>query len=99
LLELAETIVELTSSKSGIVHEALPIDDPKVRRPDISLAQQVLGWQPKVGLREGLQLTLERAGTTIRSMSTNRIPRRRCRQASPRRTPTTRGWSSNTALR
>jgi dTDP-glucose 4,6-dehydratase len=63
LLELAETIVELTSSKSGIVHEALPIDDPKVRRPDISLAQQVLGWQPKVGLREGLGLTLERAGT------------------------------------
>jgi dTDP-glucose 4,6-dehydratase len=63
LLELAERIVELTSSKSGIVHEALPIDDPKVRRPDISLAQQVLSWQPKVGLREGLQLTLERAGT------------------------------------
>jgi dTDP-glucose 4,6-dehydratase len=63
LLELAETIVELTSSKSGIVHEALPTDDPKVRRPDISLAQQILGWQPEVGLREGLQLTLERAGT------------------------------------
>ncbi len=49
LLELAETIVELTSSKSGIVHEALPIDDPKVRRHDISLAQQVLDWQPKGG--------------------------------------------------
>ncbi len=63
LLELAETIVELTTSKSEIVHEALPIDDPKVRRPDISLAQHVLGWQPEVGLREGLQLTLERAGT------------------------------------
>jgi dTDP-glucose 4,6-dehydratase len=63
LLELAETIVELTNSKSGIVHEALPIDDPKVRRPDISLAQQVLDWRPKVGLREGLQLTLDRAGT------------------------------------
>jgi dTDP-glucose 4,6-dehydratase len=63
LLELAETIVELTSSKSGIVHEALPIDDPKIRRPDISLAQQVLDWQPKMGPREGLQLTLERAGT------------------------------------
>jgi dTDP-glucose 4,6-dehydratase len=62
LLELAETIVKLTSSKSGIVHAALPVDDPKVRRPDIPLAQQALGWQPKVGLREGLQLTLERAG-------------------------------------
>ncbi len=45
------------------MHEALPIDDPKVRRPDISLARQVLDWQPKVGLSEGLQLTLERAGT------------------------------------
>jgi len=48
--------------RSEIVHEALPTDDPKVRRPDISLAQQMLDWQPKVGLHEGLQLTLERAG-------------------------------------
>src|ERR1700677_2309229 len=63
LRQLAGTLVELTSSKSGIVHEALPIDDPKIRRPDISLAQQVLGWQPKMGPREGLELTLERAGT------------------------------------
>jgi dTDP-glucose 4,6-dehydratase len=63
LLKLAETIVELTNSKSGIVHEALPTDDPKVRRPDISLAREILGWQPKVDLRSGLQLTLERAGS------------------------------------
>jgi dTDP-glucose 4,6-dehydratase len=54
----------LTSSKSKIVHRALPAEDPKVRRPDISLVQQMLGWQqPDLGLRENLGLTLERAGT------------------------------------
>jgi dTDP-glucose 4,6-dehydratase len=62
LLELAQTIVELTSSRSEIVHEALPIDDPKVRRPDISLARNVLGWEPRVELREGLQRTIQESG-------------------------------------
>jgi dTDP-glucose 4,6-dehydratase len=62
LLKLAQTVVELTSSRSEIVHEALPTDDPKVRQPDISLARELLGWEPKVELREGLQRTLDQSG-------------------------------------
>jgi dTDP-glucose 4,6-dehydratase len=62
LLELAETVLEVTGSKSQIVYEALPTDDPQVRQPDITLARQILGWEPKVGLREGLQRTIDQAG-------------------------------------
>ncbi len=62
LLELAETVIEVTGSKSEIVFEALPTDDPQVRQPDISLAKDVLGWEPKVKLREGLQRTLDESG-------------------------------------
>ena len=62
LLELAETVIEVTGSKSEIVFEALPTDDPQVRQPDISLAKDILGWEPKVKLREGLQRTLDQAG-------------------------------------
>jgi dTDP-glucose 4,6-dehydratase len=62
LLELAETMIDVTGSKSEIVHEALPTDDPKQRRPDIERAKQLLGWQPEVSLREGLQRTLDGAG-------------------------------------
>ena len=62
LLELAEVVIELTGSSSEIVHEALPTDDPKIRQPDITLARQVLGWEPVVELREGLSRTLEAAG-------------------------------------
>jgi dTDP-glucose 4,6-dehydratase len=62
LLELAQTVIELTGSKSEIIHEALPTDDPQVRRPDITRAREILGWEPKVELREGLQETIERSG-------------------------------------
>jgi dTDP-glucose 4,6-dehydratase len=62
LLELAETVVEVTGSRSEIVFEALPTDDPQVRQPDISLARQLLSWAPEVELREGLQRTIEQAG-------------------------------------
>ena len=62
LLELAEAVVDVTGSKSEIVHEALPIDDPKQRRPDITRARDLLGWEPKVPLREGLERTIEQAG-------------------------------------
>jgi dTDP-glucose 4,6-dehydratase len=62
LLQLAETVIEVTESRSEIVHEALPIDDPQVRQPDITLAREILGWEPTVGLREGLQRTIEAAG-------------------------------------
>jgi dTDP-glucose 4,6-dehydratase len=57
MLELAELVLELTGSASELVFEPLPIDDPKQRRPDISLAERVLGWHPRVALREGLART------------------------------------------
>lgn len=59
VLQLAREIMELTSSRAKIVFKPLPQDDPKVRRPDISKAKRVLGWEPKVGRREGLVKTLE----------------------------------------
>jgi dTDP-glucose 4,6-dehydratase len=62
LLELAEAVKEVTGSSSEIVHEALPVDDPRQRQPDIRLARELLGWSPEVSLREGLQLTIEQAG-------------------------------------
>jgi dTDP-glucose 4,6-dehydratase len=62
LMELAEAVIEITGSKSEIVHEPLPTDDPKVRRPDITLAKQILDWEPQVQLREGLQKTIEKSG-------------------------------------
>ena len=62
LNELAETVLRVTGSKSEIVHEALPVDDPQVRQPDITLAREVLGWEPKVELREGLRRTIDEAG-------------------------------------
>ena len=63
LLELAETVIEVTESRSEIIYEALPTDDPKQRRPDITRAQELLDWSPEVSLREGLKLTIEQAGT------------------------------------
>ena len=56
---IAEEIVKLTGSKSEIVYEELPVDDPKVRQPDISKAKQKLGWEPKVSREEGLQKTID----------------------------------------
>jgi dTDP-glucose 4,6-dehydratase len=58
LLELAEAVIRVTGSRSEIVYEALPVDDPQVRQPDITRAQQVLGWEPEVGLDEGLRRLL-----------------------------------------
>jgi len=57
VLEFARKVVEVTGSDSRIVFEDLPVDDPKVRRPDISRAREVLGWEPVAGLEEGLGLT------------------------------------------
>ncbi len=62
LLELAETVVDITSSRSEIVYEALPTDDPQVRRPDITKASELLEWAPEITLREGLKRTLDEAG-------------------------------------
>jgi dTDP-glucose 4,6-dehydratase len=59
LLELAKLIIELTESRSDVVFEALPIDDPQVRRPDITRAKQLLGWEPEIEIRDGLRVTIE----------------------------------------
>jgi dTDP-glucose 4,6-dehydratase len=59
LIDMAKTIVDLTGSRSEIVFEALPTDDPKVRQPDISRARDLLGWEPEVPMREGLQRTID----------------------------------------
>jgi UDP-glucuronate decarboxylase len=58
MLELAEQVLKLTKSKSKIVHQPLPADDPKQRRPDIALAKKFLKWEPKVPLAEGLKKTI-----------------------------------------
>jgi len=58
VLEFAERVIEITGSGSRVVFEELPVDDPKVRRPDISRAKVVLGWEPEVGLGEGLRETV-----------------------------------------
>jgi hypothetical protein len=62
LLELAKAVIEVTGSRSEIVFEALPTDDPQVRQPDISLAREILGWEPTTELREGLRRTIEQSG-------------------------------------
>jgi dTDP-glucose 4,6-dehydratase len=58
ILELAETVIRVTGSKSEIVFEALPVDDPQVRQPDITRATQILGWEPQIELEEGLRRML-----------------------------------------
>jgi len=58
ILRLAELVIELTNSKSKIVFSPLPSDDPKQRKPDISLAREILGWTPSIDLREGLEKSI-----------------------------------------
>ena len=60
--ELAEAVVRVTGSKSEVVHEALPVDDPQVRQPDITRARQLLGWEPEIQLEDGLRRMLETLG-------------------------------------
>jgi dTDP-glucose 4,6-dehydratase len=62
LLDLAKAVIEVSGSRSEIVFEALPVDDPKVRQPDISRARDLLGWEPQVDLSEGLRRTIDLAG-------------------------------------
>jgi dTDP-glucose 4,6-dehydratase len=59
LIDLATTIIELTESRSEVVFEALPIDDPQVRQPDITRARDLLGWEPEIDFREGLRRTID----------------------------------------
>jgi dTDP-glucose 4,6-dehydratase len=62
LNELAETVIRVTGTKSDIVFEALPVDDPQVRQPDITRARQLLGWEPEVELEQGLRRMLPSFG-------------------------------------
>ena len=59
LLEMAKLIIELTESGSEVVFEALPVDDPQVRQPDIARARDLIGWEPEIDVREGIQRTIE----------------------------------------
>ena len=64
--EIAETIIRMTGATSRIIYKPLPTDDPKQRRPDITRARQILGWEPKVQLEEGLVKTIEYFRTKVR---------------------------------
>jgi dTDP-glucose 4,6-dehydratase len=64
LIELAETVLRVSGSKSEIIFEALPVDDPQQRQPDITRAQQVLGWDPEIPLEEGLRRMIASLGRT-----------------------------------
>ena len=69
LLELAKRILRLTGARSEIVFRPLPVDDPKVRQPDITRARALLGWEPRVDTDEGLKLTLEWFSEALRRRS------------------------------
>jgi dTDP-glucose 4,6-dehydratase len=58
ILELAQTVLRVTDSSSELVYEALPVDDPQIRQPDITRAKQILGWEPEIVLEEGLRRML-----------------------------------------
>jgi dTDP-glucose 4,6-dehydratase len=68
LLQLAEAVIKATGTQSEVVFEALPVDDPQVRQPDITRARQVLGWEPQVGLDEGLSRLLDSLGRKAESL-------------------------------
>ncbi len=59
MLELADMVLEITGSSSELVFEALPVDDPRQRKPDLTRTRAELGWEPKIALREGLTQTAE----------------------------------------
>ena len=67
ILELAEKIIDITNSRSKILHKPLPADDPRQRRPDISLARRELNWEPKIELEDGLRRTISYFGKLLSS--------------------------------
>ena len=66
IIDFARKILDLTSSKSDIIFEDLPVDDPKVRQPDIGRAKRLLDWEPRVSLEDGLKAAIEFFKSTIR---------------------------------
>ena len=70
IAELAELVINLTGAKSKVVYRPLPVDDPMQRCPDISKARALLGWEPKVSLREGLERTITYFDRLLRVKST-----------------------------
>jgi len=70
VLECAKKVLEITGSRSKIAFVPLPVDDPKQRRPDISKARRLLGWEPKVQLEEGLRLSLDYFSTAVQNLAT-----------------------------
>jgi nucleoside-diphosphate-sugar epimerase len=76
--ELAQIVLDLTGSRSAIDYRPLPADDPRQRRPDISRARAMLGWEPKVAVRDGVARTIE----YFRSLNTDRMAPRGARPRS-----------------
>ena len=70
ILQLATMVVEMTGSRSRVIHMSLPQDDPRQRRPDVSKAQKLLSWQPRMPLKEGLNHTIRYFETLL---SDNRV--------------------------
>jgi dTDP-glucose 4,6-dehydratase len=73
ILECAQEVLTITGSRSKIRHEPLPQDDPKQRRPDISKARQLLGWEPKIDLQTGLRMSLEYFKTAVAADASSRV--------------------------
>jgi UDP-glucuronate decarboxylase len=73
VLELARAVIELTGSTSRIVHKPLPLDDPKLRRPDVGRAQAKLGFEPRVTLREGLARTIDALSDSLARTRTSGV--------------------------
>ena len=73
VMEIARKVIDLTGSSSKIIHEPLPQDDPKVRRPDITRAQKLLGWNPAINLEHGLQRTIDYFKTKLNSVADRRL--------------------------
>lgn len=69
VVEIARRIIKATGSRSRIVHRPLPVDDPQVRRPDITRARELLGWEPRIALDDGLTTTIDYFRARIRSLS------------------------------
>jgi dTDP-glucose 4,6-dehydratase len=73
VMEIARKVIDLTGSSSKIIHEPLPQDDPKVRRPDITRAQKLLGWNPAISLEQGLRRTIDYFKTKLNSVADRRL--------------------------